>query len=249
MQVMQRLTSMLFVGVALGYAAGTVNSVLANRPQTPAAQRAPVQTDLPAARTAAPPDIAPVANPPLYPDPPNRPMHWSAEHLRKVFQARMAASKGDRNDTIGGAATFQSQSFRTHSIGATFRMKFDTPRRSNRAGVMSLVDDADQHEGVTDLYVIFGGTGQMVTGGEIANRVYGTNPRGAAASGRPITVVYGGEFNGQPIVNGHTIDVKPGDWLAIPPNVAHWPGYNPGSGLMYVMLKVNLGYYPPNLMY
>src|SRR2546426_4815927 len=168
MQVMQRLTWMLLAGVALGYAAGTVNSVLANRPQTPAA-RAPVQTGLPGARTAAPPDIAPVPNPPLYPDPPNRPMHWSAEHLRQVFQARMAVSK--RDDAIGAAATFRGQSFRTHSIGATFRLKFDTPRPSNRAGVMSLVDDADQHEGVTDLYVIFGGTGQMVTGGEIANRV------------------------------------------------------------------------------
>ena len=56
MQVMQRLASMLLAGVALGYDAGTVNSVLANRPQTPAV-RAPVQTGLPAARTA-PPDIA-----------------------------------------------------------------------------------------------------------------------------------------------------------------------------------------------
>jgi hypothetical protein len=245
---MKRLPVMMIVGVVLGYVAGAMNYVLAGTAGSPVTQSAPAQAQAPAGRAGVAPDIPPVANPPLYPDAPTRPMHWRAADLHRVYQARVAAIKTGGNAAAGDGA-FAGQSFRTHSIGAIFRMKFDTPRPSNRAGVMSRVDDADQHEGVTDFYVMFGGTGQMITDGVIANRVYGNNPRGAAGSGQAITAVYGGEFNGQPIVGGRTIDVKAGDWLSIPPNVAHWPGYEPGEGLMYATLKVNLGYYPPNLGY
>ena len=57
-----------------------------------------------------------------------------------------------------------------------------------------------------------------------------------------------GEFSGQPIKDGHTYDVKAGDWFVIPPGIPHWPGFNPGNdGLMYLMFKVNIGYYPDYL--
>jgi hypothetical protein len=194
------------------------------------------------------PEIPPVASPPLYPDSPTTVMHWTREEMDKLYTARQTASRA------GGAAgnpgtTFRGQSFRTHTIGSVFRVKFTEPRVSNRAGILSSVDDADQHEGVTDFYVFTGGNGQIITDGRIENRVYGSNPRSAAANGVPYQVVYGGEFNGQPIVDGKTNEIGRGDWLAIPPNVPHWPGYNPGDGLQYIMLKVNLGFYPPNLMY
>jgi mannose-6-phosphate isomerase-like protein (cupin superfamily) len=174
-------------------------------------------------------------------------MHWSADEIARIFAARLAQQRDGQAQA--SAPAFRGQSFRTHSIVATFREKYPTPRPSNRAGVVSRVDDADQHEGVTDFYVMVGGTGQMITDGQIQNRVYGHSPRSAFANKAKVTEIYAGEFNGQPVVNGRVHDLKAGDWLAIPPNVPHWPGYEPRDGLMYLNLKINLGFYPPNLMY
>ena len=231
----------LLLAAMVGYIAGWLNSSPASVIQTPA-REAQAQGDA----RPLPPEIPPVSNPPLYPDPPNRAMHWSLDELRQVYEARLAAVG---KSTTPPAASFQGQSFRTHRIGASFRVQSDVAHLSNRAGVLSLVDDADQHEGVTDFYVYLGGSGQIVTDGVIENRVYGSTPRSAAATGAKVTTIFGGEFNGQPIRDGTTYDVKAGDWLAIPPNVPHWPGFNAGEGLMYVMVKINIGLYPPNLMY
>jgi len=227
--MMKRLGPAVLLGALVGYVGGTIGGSGA------AAQQAPA----PGSRASVP-HIPPVPSPPLYPDPPLGPVHWSAEDLRTVYEARLSGR---------GSPGFQGQNFRTHSIGSIFRERFPTPKPSNRAGVMSHLDDADQHEGVSDFYVIIGGEGQMMTDGVIENRVYGSQPRGAAGSGQRFTTIYPGEFNGQPIVNGRTHDMKPGDWLAVPPNVPHWPGANPGKGLQYIVLKVNVGYYPTNLMY
>lgn len=233
--MLQRIVNVLLVSLVAGYVAAYVRSPL------------PVQAQ--AGQRALPPPIPPVANPPLYPDPPNKPMHWKADDIRKVYEARLAAATGG-GQNAPAAPALRGQSFRTHSVGVTsFRVKFDKPKPSNRAGVMSLVDDADQHQGVTDFYVITGGTGRMVTDGVIANRVFGSNPRGAAESGEKIAVVYPGELNGQPIEGGHTYTVKAGDWLNIPPNTPHWPGFDPGPGLGYAMVKINIGIYGDNVMY
>ena len=62
-------------------------------------------------------------------------------------------------------------------------------------------------------------------------------------------VLLPGEFNGQPIRDATLFDVRPGDWVAIPPNVAHAPGFEPNEYLMYAILKVNVGLYPQNAMY
>lgn len=225
------LAPLLVVSILAGQLAGYVRAGALVRAQTPGVQ--------------APRPIPPVAAPPLYPDSPTMPMYWSSGEIERIYRARLAQGRGQGQ----GGPVFRGQSFRTHSIGAMFRVKYPTPQPSNRAGVMSRVDDADQHEGVTDFYVILGGQGQMVTGGEIQNRVYGHAPRSAFVQRARVSVVYPGEFNGQPILDGRVHDLKAGDWLAIPPNVPHWPGYEPGEGLLYMMLKVNLGYYPPNLMY
>ena len=65
----------------------------------------------------------------------------------------------------------------------------------------------------------------------------------------PRAVLLPGEFNGQPIRDATLFDVRPGDWVAIPPNVAHAPGFEPNEYLMYAILKVNVGLYPQNAMY
>ena len=91
--------------------------------------------------------------------------------MKKVYDARVAAARGVTSATA--APRFESLQTRTHGVSLFFRTKFDSPRPANRSGIVSLVDDADQHEGVTDFYVIAGGTGQMVTDGEIEHRQYG----------------------------------------------------------------------------
>ena len=235
----------LLLAVMVGYIAGWLNSRPASVLQTPAREQAQAQTD----ERPLPPEIPPVPNPPLYPDPPNRAMHWSLDELRRIYAARLAAVGNSTASASPPAASFQGQSFRTHRIGASFRVQGAVAQLSNRAGVLSLLDDADQHEGVTDFYVLLGGSGQIVTDGVIENRVHGSTPRSATRTGAKVTNIFGGEFNGQPIRDGNTHDVKAGDWLAIPPNVPHWPGFNAGEGLMYVMVKINIGLYPPNLMY
>lgn len=237
---MTRRLLVLLLSVLIGYLAGYLRDPLT----TPASAQSQGQGQAPGGTPAA---IPPVANPPLYPDPPQRPMHWSRDQLEKIYQARAATAKatGEAEVAPPNGPNFEGQSFRLYSVGGTFRLKHATPRLSNRAGVLSRVDDADQHEGVSDFYVYIGGGGEIVTEGVIEKRVYGSNPRNAAFSGSKVTMIAPGEFNGQPIKDGRTYTVKAGDWLAVPPNVSHWPGYNPGpDGLMYLMFKVNIGYYP-----
>ncbi len=195
-----------------------------------------------------PPRIPPVANPPLYPDPQPNVVVWTTADMKKIYDVRVAAARGNAAAADAGPRLEGVQT-RTHGVSLFFRRKFDSPRPANRTGIRSLVDDADQHEGVTDFYVIVGGTGQMITDGELEHRQYGHNPRASAESGAQTTVVFPGEFNGQPIRHGRTYDVASGDWLVIPPGVPHWPGYNPGSGLMYIGVKINIGLYGPNVMY
>jgi len=89
-------------------------------------------------------------------------------------------------------------------------------------------------------YVIIGGGGQMVVDGEIENRQY-------RRAGDLKSLLLPGEFCGQPIRGGTTYDVKPGDWLAIPPNAPHWQLPKPGEGMSYLLLKVNVGLYPGSI--
>lgn len=240
---MKNLVPVLFVSIVVGYLGGFVTRGAREPVSAQAAQAGQAS----AGRQELPPRIPPVANPPLYPDPPGEVVHWTSEGLRRIYDARVEAARSSR--TTVNEPRFQSLSVRTHSVGLFFRVKFDSPRPANRSGIVSLLDDADQHEGVTDFYVITGGSGQMIMDGVIENRQYGHNPRGSAETGGRATVVFPGEFNGQPIRDGHTYDVTIGDWLAIPPGVPHWPGYNPGNGLMYVGVKINIGLYGTNVMY
>jgi mannose-6-phosphate isomerase-like protein (cupin superfamily) len=252
---MKNVVPLMLVSIVAGYLGGLVTestrggdraSAQGTSTRDPAFAQGTQAGQASAGRQGLPPSIAPVPNPPLYPDPLGEVVHWTGEQLRTIYDARVEAGRSGRSTN---EPRFQSLSLRTHNVGLFFRVKFDSPRPANRSGIVSLVDDADQHEGVTDFYVMAGGSGQMVTDGVIENRQYGHNPRGSAESGAKTTVVFPGEFNGQPIRDGHVYDVTAGDWLAIPPGVPHWPGYNPGNGLMYVGVKINIGLYGTNVMY
>jgi hypothetical protein len=233
---MKQLALILGFGLVVGYTFEATRShvLLAQQPaQRPA---------------AAPPHMPPVPNPPLYPDPPERPRHWTAAELQKMFQARLAYARTDPNgNPRRGAApgtTFQGQSFRTHSIQTNFRWKYPIPRVSAFARVTSQDDDGDQHQTLTDFCVFFGGRGQMRVDGVIQNRVYGSK---AGPGGQLILMP--GEMNGQPIVGGQTFNVQSGDWVSVPPNMPHQYIAEPNEGLAYLFLKVYLGFDHPALSY
>ena len=79
--------SLLLVSALVGYAAGSVS------PRADVAAQGG-RGGQPADPLGTPaPNIPPVANPPLYPDPPLKPMHWSIDDLRKVHEARAALDR------------------------------------------------------------------------------------------------------------------------------------------------------------
>ncbi len=48
-------------------------------------------------------------------------------------------------------------------------------------------------------------------------------------------------------MGGQTYKVKAGDWLLIPPDAPHQPKPDPG-GFSYMIMKINVGMYPWNLI-
>ncbi len=99
----------------------------------------------------------------------------------------------------------------------------------HRAG--QATGNPEQHEGVTDVYFVTGGSGSVVVGGDIPNR----------------RVVRPGEYSGDPISGGQTFKLAAGDILNIPPNAPHATMADAG-GMTYVLMKVNVGMYPWSLI-
>jgi mannose-6-phosphate isomerase-like protein (cupin superfamily) len=89
----------------------------------------------------------------------------------------------------------------------------------------------EQHEGVTDVYFVVGGSGTVVVGGQIPNR----------------RTVRPGEYAGDPITGGQAFKLAAGDIFNIPPNTPHATMADAG-GMTYVLMKVNVGLYPWSLV-
>jgi len=178
---------------------------------------------------------------PLAPDAPPQTLYWSIDDVRKAHtelasRAGQAAAPGrGSTQAIGGGSLVRVRT-RTHTMGMLYRAHREEPV-SSLTGVMSVWDDAEQHAGVYDFYIMTGGTGEMIVGGEIEGRKNLTDQAG------PVP----GEYRGQPIKGGQTYKVKPGDWLLIPPDVPHQPKPDPG-GFSYMIMKINVGMYPWNLI-
>ena len=171
---------------------------------------------------------------PLAPNQPEKEQFWSGDALQKVHADRVAAAAAGKP-----MPPSEGMRGRTHTIQVLTRLYRDKPAPSNITKRMSLFDDAEQHQGVSDIYVIVGGSGTVVVGGEIEKREY-------RPSGGPGSLLLPGEFVGQPIVGGRSYKVKVGDILNIPPDTAHHPQPGP-DGLTYFLIKVNVGLYPWSL--
>ena len=200
------------VGYLAGYAVSPAGSITAQGPGgVPALTRA--------------------GYPPLSPDQPAKAQHFNIDDLRRQHTERVAA-------TVAGTPLPPSQLMmsRTHNIQLVTRVAHDTPQPSSMTRRMSRFGEAEQHEGVSDVYIVIAGTGTIVTGGEIERREY-------RPADPPSTLFFPGEYVGLPIIGGESIKVKPGDVLTIPPNTPHWAQPDAG-GMTYALLKVNVGLYP-----
>jgi hypothetical protein len=178
--------------------------------------------------------------PPLAPDAPPI-TYWNIDDIRKAH-AEMAekaakmvkeAGSGSSQSFGGGPVHVQTRNF---SMFMLYRMHRDQPVPS-LTKVNSVLDDAEQHAGAYDFYVFTGGTGEMIVGGQIANRQNLMDKSG------PVP----GEYRGQPVVGAQTFKVKAGDWLLIPPDTPHQPKPDAG-GFSYFIMKINVGVYPWNLI-
>ena len=200
------MTGRVPVTAAVALVIGYLAGLAGGRPGV-AAQQAATQT--------APPAWASI---PLAPNQGDV-VHWPATDLQKVHATLAGRSNGrilsKPRDLVPLPMT------RTHM--------FDVVHRPQATGDAT----AEQHEGVTDLYVILGGSGTLTVGGEIANRQVIPN--------RP------GEYTGRPITGGRTLALKPGDIVDVPPNTPHATVADAG-GVSYMLIKVNVGLYPWSLV-
>ena len=117
--------------------------------------------------------------PPLAPDQPAKAQHFRIDDLRRQHTERVAA-------TIARTPLppFQGMMSRTHNIQLVTRVPHDTPQPSSMTRRMSRFGEAEQHEGVSDVYIVIGGTGTIVTGGEIERESTGRPIRRAHSSSR-----------------------------------------------------------------
>jgi mannose-6-phosphate isomerase-like protein (cupin superfamily) len=179
-------------------------------------------------------------SPALAPDAPPV-TYWNIDDIRKAhtelaeksMKAAAQAGSGSSQSFGGGPVHISTRNF---SIFMLYRLHREQPVLS-LTKVNSVWDDAEQHAGAYDFYVITGGTGEMVVGGKIANRQNLTDKDG----------IIPGEYRGQPVVGGQTYKVKAGDWLLIPPDTPHQPKPDPG-GFSYMIMKINVGVYPWSLI-
>ncbi len=181
-------------------------------------------------------------SPPLAPDAPP-PTHWSIDDVRKAHESmaerasKALAQPGQGSTQAFGGGGLVRERTRNFSMSMLYRVHREQPVLS-LTKVNSVWDDAEQHAGVYDFYVFTGGTGEMIVGGKIANRQNLMDKDG------PVP----GEYRGQPIIDGQTFKIKPGDWLLIPPDAPHQPKPDPG-GFSYMILKINVGMYPWSLIH
>jgi mannose-6-phosphate isomerase-like protein (cupin superfamily) len=217
---MKRLIALAWVGsIALaylaGYAGGPAGSAAAGQAAAGSQQAGQQQG---AAGALPPGDYSRIV---LAPDQ-GEPTHFPGADLRKAhteLQTRAAARGGqpvsNPRDLMTPLVT------RTHSYILLHRPE------SRNAGQPP---NAEQHEGVTDIYIVVGGSGTVMVGGELESR----------RTPRP------GEYLG-PIKGGRPFKLQAGDILNIPPNTPHGTVPDAG-GMTYVLMKVNVGLYPWSLI-
>jgi mannose-6-phosphate isomerase-like protein (cupin superfamily) len=238
---MKKKTLPVILAALIGFAAGQLLNL---RPQgVSVVNRAFAQSQAqpqPSQGEAMPFGYNRPGSPQLAPDAPP-PTMWSMDDIKKghmemaerAAKALTQAGSGSTQAFGGGPVRMRTRNF---SMSMLYRVHREQPVMS-LTKVNSVWDDAEQHAGVYDFYIITGGSGEMIVGGKIANRQNLMDKDG------PVP----GEYRGQPIEGGQTFKVKTGDWLLIPPDAPHQPKPDAG-GFSYMIMKINVGMYPWSLV-
>ena len=146
------------------------------------------------------------------------PVHYRGADLRNAHTQAQARAKQGGQGAVVPRDLMKATVTRTHSYIMVHRGGQAKPT-------------PEQHEGVTDVYFVTGGSGSVLVGGEIPNR----------------RTVRPGEYSGDPITGGQTFKLEAGDILNIPPNAPHATMADAG-GMTYVLMKINVGMYPWSLV-
>jgi hypothetical protein len=163
---------------------------------------------------------------PLWPNQPSETTYWSIADIRKAHQTLAAADKAGRTLDPNRALHDFPYWTRTHALFVAHVEGHPAAGRS-----------AAQHAGYAQFIVIMGGSGTVVAGGTLEDRV------ALAEGGREIP----GEWRGAAIAGGETFTVSEGDWLSIPPDTpAQFKA--DASGLTYMVMKINAMLYPWDLV-
>jgi len=139
-------------------------------------------------------------------------MHWSSDDLAKAHQ--------------GAPLSLPRTPY--YRMNVNRRLHHDKPQPSDQLKIMSLWDDAEWHANLTQAYVVIGGSGTIILGGEVEKN----------------TQLSPDERRGQPISGGTSYKVKTGDLLLIPPRTWHWSQPDPG-GMTYINLTIGTRTTPP----
>lgn len=148
----------------------------------------------------------------------SEPRLFSGDDLRKAHLELQTRAKSGQ--PANAATLMKPLVTRTHSYILLHR-----PERGANQPIA-----AEQHEGVTDVYIVVAGTGTVYLGGEMTDK----------RVSRP------GEYLGNS-KGGTAFKLGPGSVLNIPPNVVHGTVPDPG-GMTYILQKINVGLYPWSLI-
>src|SRR5262249_42880300 len=92
-------------------------------------------------------------NPPLAPDAPAQTLYWSIDDVRKAHADLVQRAAAQTTGGIVGGGNLVRVRTRTHSMSMFYRAHHNEPVAS-LTKKMSVWDDAEQHAGVYDFYII-----------------------------------------------------------------------------------------------
>jgi mannose-6-phosphate isomerase-like protein (cupin superfamily) len=180
---------------------------------------------------------------PLAPNQPEKAIYWSVDDFRR--QHRASAARAAAGPNSGPALNLIPRlTYRTHGWVAVYRP----------VTIMRNPLPAEMHTGVTDVYIVLGGSAKMIVGGTLDNKHVFCEPRANLAGGARcanLPLEYQGDCSAG-CKDGTTIQLKAGDVMNMPPNTEHWvtepEPSGPDAGFTYMLFKINAGLYPWQLV-
>jgi quercetin dioxygenase-like cupin family protein len=176
---------------------------------------------------------------PLAPNQPEKAVYWSVDDFRKQHQAS-AARAASRQTGPGGANLFPRMTYRTHGWVSVYRP----------TSIMTRPLPAELHMGVTDVYIVMGGSATIILDGNLDNKHVFCEPRAGLPNGESclnLPLEYQGDCSAG-CKGGQTIHLKAGDVFNLPPNSEHWvkdvEPTGPDAGFTYMLFKIQAGLYP-----